>query len=69
MLDAPNKYIMEELKRVMQTVLTFRSIVKKYFLAKNDDGDDSDIPMEDATELSNRKRNDEEGVGLLKVQA
>jgi hypothetical protein len=60
---------MEELKRVMQTVLTFRSIVKKYFLAKNDDGDDSDIPMEDATELRNRKRNDEEGVGLLKVQA
>lgn len=69
MLDLPNKYIMEELKRVMKTVLTFRSIVKKYFINQADDADDSDIPMENEIELRNRKKNEEDGIGLLKVQA
>jgi hypothetical protein len=44
--------------------------VKKYFLASADGAsEDSDIPMEDTSDLRNRKRNEEEGVGLLKVHA
>ena len=48
MLDIPSKYMRRELTNVMQTVLDFRAIVRKYFLNTSMiDSDDSDVPMND----------------------
>jgi len=70
MLDIPSKYMRRELTNVMQTVLDFRSIVRKYLLNSPSaiDSDDSDVPMM-AENIDEKKRAEDEGMGLLKVNA
>jgi hypothetical protein len=46
MLDAPSKYMRRELTNVLEAVLEFRKIVKKYLLGSDVDSEDSDVPME-----------------------
>lgn len=70
MLDAASKYMRRELTHVLEAVLEFRRIVKKYLLCDTlVDSEDSDVPMEYVGELSTRKVAEEEGIGLLKVHS
>ena len=75
MLDAASKYMRRELTHVLEAVLEFRRIVKKYLLCDSlVDSEDSDVPMEHMGELSTRKVSEEEGIGhtyecLLKCRA
>jgi len=69
MLDAPSKYMRRELTNVLEAVLEFRKIVKKYLLGSDVDSEDSDVPMETPSELNAKKVAMEEGLGLLKVHA
>ena len=55
MLDAPSKYMRRELTRVLEAVLEFRKIVKKYLLGAETDSDDSDVPMDTPTDVNSKK--------------
>jgi hypothetical protein len=60
MLDAPSKYMRRELTNVLETVLAFRKLVKRYLLTSDSD---NDFAMEES-----RQTLESEGIGLLKVR-
>ena len=72
MLDHTLRYFKRELNTAMDNVIEFRRICKKYFLCKvpgEEDDDDEAMEGRSATGLqgSKRRRNEREGMGLLKV--